>query len=108
MAYATIGFERDGPVGWLRLTRPDRLNAFTPDMWRELRELGEELRDDLELRALVVIGEGRAVSSGIDTSGFAGETAGSLGTDDSKPRRHEDPALAAVLPTQRSSTRRDK
>ena len=104
MAYATIGFERDGPVGWLRLTRPDRLNAFTPEMWRELRELGEELRDDRELRALVVIGEGRAFSSGIDTSVFAGETAGSLETDDSKPRRHEDPAVDAIMQTQDSYT----
>src|SRR5947208_10161716 len=74
MAYATLHFERDGFVGWLRLSRPDRLNAFTPEMWRELRELGEELRDDPELRALVVVGEGRAFSSGIDTSVFAGDT----------------------------------
>ena len=38
----------------------DRLNALTPEMWRELREIGEEPRHDTELRALVVIGEGCA------------------------------------------------
>jgi enoyl-CoA hydratase/carnithine racemase len=103
MAYATIRFDRDGPVGWLRLSRPDRLNAFTPEMWRELRELGEELRDDLELRALVVIGEGRAFSSGIDTSVFAGDAADSLETD-ARARHHDDPAVDAIMQTQDAYT----
>ena len=67
----TLRLERDGHVGWLRLDRPDRLNSFTPQMWWEMRALGAELRDDPDLRVLVVIGEGRAFSSGIDTSVFA-------------------------------------
>ena len=106
MAYATLHFERDGHVGWLRLSRPDRLNAFTPEMWRELRELGEELRDDPELRALVVIGEGRAFSSGIDTSVFAGDTldGDTLETDRDAPRRHDDPAVDAIMQTQDAYT----
>ena len=104
MAYATIRFDREGPVGWLRLSRPDRLNAFTPEMWRELRELGAELRDDLELRALVVIGEGRAFSSGIDTSVFAGDTAATLETDANAGRRHDDPVVDAIMQTQDSYT----
>ena len=97
MAYATLSFERDGFVGWVRLSRPERLNAFTPEMWRELRELGEELRDDPELRALVVIGEGRAFSSGIDTSVFAGETldGDTLETDRDAPRRTAPAAVPA-------------
>jgi enoyl-CoA hydratase/carnithine racemase len=106
MAYATLRFEREGHVGWLRLSRPDRLNAFTPEMWRELRELGAELRDDPELRALVVIGEGRAFSSGIDTSVFAGDsvTADSLETDGSARRHHDDPAVDAIMQTQDAYT----
>src|SRR5256884_514088 len=106
MAYATLHFERDGFVGWLRLSRPDRLNAFTPEMWRELRELGAELRDDPELRALVVIGEGRAFSSGIDTSVFAGDTldGDTLETDRDAPRRHDDPAVDAIMQTQDAYT----
>ena len=104
MAYATIRFDREGPVGWLRLSRPDRLHAFTPELWRELRELGTELRDDVELRALVVIGEGRAFSSGIDTSVFAGDTADSLETDRNAARHHDDPAVDAIMQTQDSYT----
>jgi len=106
MAYATLQFERDGHVGWLRLSRPDRLNAFTPEMWRELREIGEELREDPELRALVVIGEGRAFSSGIDTSVFSGDTldGDTLETDRDAPRRHDDRAVDAIMQTQDSYT----
>ncbi len=72
-------FERVGAVGWLRINRADRLNSFTIDMWAEMAKLGAELRDDPDLRALVVIGEGRAFSSGIDTSSF-GTQAGSANT----------------------------
>ncbi len=106
MALTTLRFERDGPIGWLRLSRPDRLNSFTPEMWRELRELGEELRDDPDLRALIVIGEGRAFSSGIDTSVFAGDTLDSstLETDRDAEPRHDDPAVDAIMQTQDSYT----
>jgi enoyl-CoA hydratase/carnithine racemase len=62
----TISYEQVGAVGWLRLNRPDRLNAMTVEMWEELAKLGETLGDDASLRCLVVVGEGRAFSSGID------------------------------------------
>jgi len=62
----TISYEQVGAVGWLRLNRPERLNAMTLEMWEELAKLGESLGDDSSLRCLVVIGEGRAFSSGID------------------------------------------
>jgi enoyl-CoA hydratase/carnithine racemase len=62
----TISYEQVGAVGWLRLTRAERLNAMTMEMWAEMAKLGETLGDDASLRCLVVIGEGRAFSSGID------------------------------------------
>jgi enoyl-CoA hydratase/carnithine racemase len=74
-------FERQGPVGWLRLNRPDKLNSWTFAMWEEMAKLGGELVADQELRALVVIGEGRAFSSGIDTSTFTPGQSGDLFTE---------------------------
>src|SRR5438105_6734183 len=62
----TISYEQVGSVGWLRVNRPERLNAMTIEMWEELAKLGESLGDDASLRCLVVMGEGRAFSSGID------------------------------------------
>ena len=39
----TLRIERDGSVATLTLNRPDKLNCFTIEMWRELRELGQGL-----------------------------------------------------------------
>src|SRR5712692_10061094 len=64
----TLRYERLGHVGWLRLNRPQKLNAMAAKMWEEMRILGQELRNDPEVRALVVIGEGPSFSAGIDTS----------------------------------------
>lgn len=102
--FETIRFERDGFVGWLRLDRPDKLNSFTPLMWRELGELGAQLLGDPgDLRSLVVIGEGRAFSSGIDTSVFTAEggIADVLGASGA---RHADPLTAGILAAQDSYT----
>ncbi|HVW34860.1 MAG TPA: enoyl-CoA hydratase/isomerase family protein, partial [Acidimicrobiia bacterium] len=74
----TIAYEQDGSVGWLRLNRPDRLNAQTVEMWEELAKLGETLADDAGLRCLVVIGEGRAFSSGIDVEQLLAGGGGNL------------------------------
>lgn len=108
----TLRLERDGSIGWLRLDRPDRLNSFTLEMWNELRELGAELTRDESLRALVVIGEGRAFSSGIDTSVFAGDTFsgapdsgdGPLGASPDAGSRHDDPVVDSIMRTQDAYT----
>src|SRR6266516_1248317 len=73
MTAETLIFEREGPIGRLRLNRPAKLNAQTPQMWAELRELGRTLRDERDLRCLVVSGEGRAFSSGIDLAEITGQ-----------------------------------
>ena len=59
-----IRWERDGPVATVALCRPDVLNAQTPVMWGALREIGQTLPGDV--RVVVVRGEGRAFSAGID------------------------------------------
>jgi enoyl-CoA hydratase/carnithine racemase len=98
----TLLLERDGHLARLTLNRPDKLNSFTVEMWRELRELGGSLlADPGDIRAMVVIGAGRAFSSGIDTSVFTGRGASIAGDDDAGPR-HEDPMVDAIMRTQES------
>ena len=100
-SYETIEFERVGSVGWLRLNRPDKLNSFTIAMWHEMRALGEEIRDDPQLRAVVVTGKGRAFSSGIDTTVFTGGgSADSIATGDDAGTRHADPTIDGILRAQ--------
>ena len=74
----TISYEQVGAVGWLRLNRPERLNAMTTEMWEEMAKLGESLGDDSSLRCLVVTGEGRAFSSGIDVEHLLSGGGGAL------------------------------
>ena len=97
----TLQLERDGHVGRLILNRPNKLNCFTIEMWRELRELGQSLvADPGDLRALIVIGAGRAFSSGIDTSVFAGgEHDGIAGRPDGRTR-HANPLVDGIMATQ--------
>lgn len=99
----TIRLEVRGHVATLVLDRPDRLNAFTVQMWDELRALGRELvADPGAIRAMVVRGEGRAFSSGLDTSVFA---EGGFDTirDGSSPR-HADPKVNVILDAQEAYT----
>jgi enoyl-CoA hydratase/carnithine racemase len=48
------------------LDRPDRLNAQTDGMFRELEQLALSLRDRTDLRAVVLTGSGRAFCAGFD------------------------------------------
>lgn len=102
--YQTLRFKVKNHVAWIRLNRPDRLNAFTPEMWAELRSLGRSLvADPGDIRVLVVSGEGRAFSSGIDTSVFAeGLSVTEFGDD--APSRHDNPSVNAILNAQDSFT----
>lgn len=56
--------ELDGPVATVTLCRPEVLNAQTPALWSGLREFGRTLPGDV--RVVVVRGEGRSFSSGLD------------------------------------------
>ena len=100
----TLRLERDGHLGRLVLDRPDKLNSFTIEMWSELRELGGQLVADPDgLRALVVVGAGRAFSSGIDTTVFTGGGAGDpLADGDDAGTRHDDPMVDSIMRTQDS------
>ncbi len=99
----TLRLERDGHLGRLVLNRPDKLNSFTIEMWRELRELGESLVADPDgLRALIVIGAGRAFSSGIDTSVFTGGGQDGVAAGPDAGSRHENPIVDGIMRTQES------
>jgi enoyl-CoA hydratase len=98
----TLEFSRDGHIAWLRLNRPDRLNSFTVAMWREMATFGREIKDDPSIRVLIVIGNGRAFSSGIDTSVFTGAERGDdpLAEGEGAGSRHADPQVDGILRTQ--------
>ncbi|WP_241037233.1 enoyl-CoA hydratase/isomerase family protein [Blastococcus litoris] len=74
-----IRTSRDGAVLTVTLDRADQLNAQTPATWNALAAVGDSLDDDV--RVVVVRGEGRSFSAGLDRSLFSAErsTDGGLG-----------------------------
>jgi enoyl-CoA hydratase len=66
MDYANITLERAGGIGRLTLSRPEALNALDKATGEEILDALEVLRDDAEVRVVVVTGAGRAFSAGGD------------------------------------------
>ncbi|MBW0117674.1 enoyl-CoA hydratase/isomerase family protein [Pseudonocardia abyssalis] len=57
-----------GARATITLSRPESLNSQTPHTWAALAAVGESLSDDV--RVVVVRGQGRAFSAGLDRSLF--------------------------------------
>ncbi|MFD7075540.1 crotonase/enoyl-CoA hydratase family protein [Nocardioides sp. NPDC059952] len=53
-------------IAQVRLNRPDKLNALTLELLRELVDTAKELGKNHELRAVVIAGEGDAFTAGLD------------------------------------------
>src|ERR1051325_8718630 len=64
MAYSEILLEVADGVALVTLNRPERLNAYTPTMGRELAEAFAACDTDDAVRAIVVTGAGRAFCAG--------------------------------------------
>jgi enoyl-CoA hydratase/carnithine racemase len=67
--------QRDG-MATITLNRPERLNAITFEVYRELSDTFAALRDEKEVRVVVITGAGRAFCSGGDVRDIIGELQG--------------------------------
>jgi enoyl-CoA hydratase/carnithine racemase len=72
MQYQEIRYEVADSVLTLTLDRPDRLNAFTARMMRELIDAFDCADADDGVRAIIVTGAGRAFCAGADLSAGSG------------------------------------
>jgi len=75
MNYEHVILERRGGVATLTLNRPEKLNALNRKMIEELGSAMIEMRNDKDVRALVITGAGRGFCSGADVGDMA-QTAG--------------------------------
>src|SRR5499427_1377458 len=71
MAYETIKYEVEDQILTITLNRPDKLNAFTATMQRELIEAFDAADRDDNIRAIIVTGAGRGFCAGADLSSGA-------------------------------------
>lgn len=73
MDYQTIRYDVADGIATLTLARPDKLNAMTVGMLHELLDVVDRVDADDAVRAVIVVGEGRAFCAGADLE--AGATA---------------------------------
>ena len=81
MEYTQIRYEVAEHIATITLDRPDKLNAFTNRMMREVIDAFDRVDADDDVRAVIVTGAGRAFCAGADLSS-GGETFAKGGSDE--------------------------
>jgi len=66
MNYQDISFEKQGPIGLIKLNRPAAMNAISETMLEEFADLFPKLERDEEIRVVILTGEGKAFCAGAD------------------------------------------
>jgi enoyl-CoA hydratase/carnithine racemase len=74
--YEQILYEVEDPIATITLNRPDRLNAWTDRMGREVRHAMAAAESDPDVVGIVLTGAGRGFCAGADLKGLQAITAG--------------------------------
>lgn len=86
-----------GHVADVRLDRPDKLNALDYEMFKALVDTGRALARERGIRAVVLSGNGRAFSAGLDFASFMAMAASGSGSPSLFDRTSASPANMAQL-----------
>jgi enoyl-CoA hydratase/carnithine racemase len=74
--YQTIRYEVHEGIATISLDRPEKLNAYTPEMGDEIVAAFEQARDDDAVHVVILTGEGRAFCAGVDLDSYKAQMAG--------------------------------
>ena len=66
MNYENLIVERSERIAVVKFNRPDRMNALSIDLMRDIEMVTEEFREDVETRVVIFTGQGRHFSAGAD------------------------------------------
>jgi trans-feruloyl-CoA hydratase/vanillin synthase len=64
--WTTVRVEVDEEIGWVTLNRPEKRNAMSPTLNREMRDVLETLELDDDVKVLVLTGAGESWTAGMD------------------------------------------
>jgi enoyl-CoA hydratase len=103
MDYGCIIYKKNDRVGIIKLNRPKVLNAMNRQLWMEMQDALEIVKQDADIKVLIITGEGRAFSTGADLKDSKGRTIEdyriyleSLQEASRKIIRFEKPTIAAI------------
>ena len=72
----SVLLQKDGPIGYLVLNRPDKRNALSLDLMNELLGKLDQVAQDETIRVVVIRGEGQMFSAGHDIKEMSGTRQG--------------------------------
>ena len=103
MRYECIIYEKKDRIGLIKLNRPKVLNAMNRQLWIEMQDVLETVKQDNNVKALIITGAGRAFSTGADLKDSKGRSIEdyriyleSLQEASRKIIRFEKPTIAAI------------
>ena len=64
--WTTVQVDVENGIAWVALNRPEKRNAMSPTLNREMRDVLESLEQDPEVKVLVLTGAGNSWSAGMD------------------------------------------
>ncbi len=93
MSFETVLYDVEDGVALITLNRPERLNAWSPQLARELTQALTDADRDDAVRAVVLTGAGRAFCAGADLA-----AGGDTFDDDANPQRMTGDSTPRLLP----------
>ncbi len=66
MDFECIIYEKEAGIATIKLNRPQVLNAMNKQLWLDFQAALEDVKNDPDIKVLIVTGEGRAFSTGAD------------------------------------------
>lgn len=70
MEFKDTTYQKSERIATITYNRPEKMNAWTPRMFDELRAAIDDAENDLDIGAIVITGAGRAYCSGADMGGL--------------------------------------
>lgn len=74
--YESIRYDVRDQIATIALDRPEKLNAYTPEMGEEVVAAFRRARNDVNVRVVILTGEGRAFCAGVDLDCFRAHMSG--------------------------------
>lgn len=86
-SYETVTIDRDEGIAWVTLNRPDKRNAMSPTLNREMLEALEEVEVDDSVGVVVITGAGDSFTAGMDLKEYFRETDNKTAVEKMRIRR---------------------